>query len=179
MPPDRIMKALAHLVCVCAAASLCACGGGGGNSAYVPTTPDQCTLGLAYADGGNSGIAIRESTDWHPQTNEVARTFSPSCPLQKIERIQVEMCVSHTELDELKAQLLAPDNTRIDLPRSSPSGTCLGTSAPALITVVVNGDLLANAAPIQGSWRVQLRDQRPGYGSGTFIGWSLQLIGVR
>lgn len=173
------MKALVRLVCLCVAASLSACGGGGGGAPDVPATPDQCTLGLAYVNGQNSGIAIAETQDWTAQINEVARTFTPSCPLLKIERIQVQMCVAHTQLKELRAQLLAPNNSRIDLPLSAPESNCMGVSNHQLITVTVNGDLLAQPTGLNGNWRVQLRDLKPGFGSGSFIAWSLRLEGVK
>ncbi len=174
------MKRLPLLGLLGLTALLASCGGG---SAYVPTTPASCSLPLQYTNTATSnGIAIPESTNWSQINTEVNRSIS-SCGLQRIDKLTVALCLQHTDITELRAQLVSSNNSTVSLALQSASQTsaCPGLdndTRSLLLTTTLQGSSLNNTNQANGLWLVQVRDFVPGYASGSFIGWSLQLDGV-
>lgn len=158
---------------------LASCGGGG--SPYTPTTPASCSLALQYANASNnSGIAIAQSDDWTRINTEVRRSLS--CDLQRIQKWSVELCLMHPASDELHARLVSPDDSTVNLPLETAIRTtsCMGQDASHyLLSLTQENGTSANLTQSTGSWLIQVRDTVPGFGSGTLVGWSLRLEGLK
>lgn len=172
LPPAPARRGLAALACCALAGLLSACGGSAPEPAVSPSPAVQCDFGLRYANGASSGIAI------NPEARTVPRQFTP-CSLTQVQSATLGICLQHPNLAELEAQLIQPDGTAlaINLQTATRTGTtCLDSGA------LLNTSLPATALPrlvnAQGQWSLVVTDVQPGYGSGSLVGWSLELRGL-
>lgn len=149
---------------------LSACGGGGASTSTL-SRPVQCQLDLQYANGAQSGIAI------NPVANAVVRQFN-LCDIVTAESATLDLCIQHGNLSELSANLIWPDRSTLPLDLSTAShgsAACLFTGT--LLTITVPTASLVQFRNLQGNWGISVTDQVPGYASGSFVGWSLQVKG--
>ena len=154
---------LSVLVCT---ALVSACGGGSTSSAPVPQT---CGFGLVYADGGTSGYAVGAT----PAVS-VPKSITP-CGITQVQSVTLGLCVNPADVSELKVQLLGSGAaTLLNLSAAAPSGSCLLTGT--LYTAALP---LSAVGSITDSWRLSVEDIRPGYTSSYFVGWSLEVKGLK
>jgi hypothetical protein len=150
---------------------LTGCGGGSSPSGGSST---QCLLPLAYADGLSSGTRI------DPQAQAVNRQFS-ACSIQRVQSLNVGLCIGHAQINELSAQLLMPNGTVLNLPLqgvNSP-GSCLVGGQLYETTLAANP--LQSLTSLQGSWSVRVTDNNLVSTNpvGFLVGWSLQASGLQ
>ncbi len=153
---------------------LSACGGGSAPPPPVPVpvpVPQTCGFGLVYADGGTSGYAVGTT----PSVS-VPKYISP-CGLTQVQSVLLGLCVSPADVSELKVQLLSSSGTptQVSLSSASTAGSCLltGTLYTWSLPVSILGSGLTD------SWRLSVEDIRPGYNSSFFVGWSLEVKGLK
>lgn len=148
-------------------------GCGGGASETAASSPTQCEFGLRYANGISSGIAL------NPEARTVARQFT-SCSLKQIQSATLGICLQHPDISELDAQLIQPDGTplAIDLQSATRTGSACLDSGTLLNTALPAATLVRLVNP-QGQWSLVVTDLKPGYGSGSLVGWSLDIRGLQ
>jgi hypothetical protein len=150
---------------------LTACGGGS-NPAGGSST--QCLLPLAYADGMSSGIRI------DPQAQAVNRQFN-ACSIQRTQSLNVGLCLGHSQISELSAQLLMPNGTLLSLPLQgvNSAGACL--VGGQLYETTLPANQLQSLTSLQGPWTVRVNDNNPVSTTpiGFLVGWSLQASGLQ
>lgn len=173
-PPAAVRTGLATLACCAMAALLTGFLAGCGGSAPEPVAavPAQCDFGLRYANGASSGIAI------NPEARTVPRQFTP-CDLTQVQSATLGICLQHPDISELDAQLIQPDGTllALNLPSAVRTGTaCLDSGA--LLKLSLPATALPRLVNPQGQWSLVVTDLKPGYGSGSLVGWSLDLRGL-
>lgn len=163
---------LAALLCGAMAGLLAGCGGSSSPLPVAPTAA-QCDFGLRYANGASSGIAI------NPEARTVPRQFTP-CSLTQIQSGTLGICLQHPDIGELDAQLLGPDGTSlaIDLKAATRTGAACLDGGSLLNTTLPVAALPRLVSP-QGQWSLVVKDLQPGYGSGSLVGWSLDLRGLQ
>lgn len=157
------------LTFVACALALSGCGGGSSPTAAVPQT---CGFNLVYADGSTSGYAVGST----PAVS-VPKSITP-CGITQVQSVNLGLCVMPADVSELKVQLLGAGSTAVpvDLNTASISGTCLLTGS--LYTVSLPSSTLAGSG-ITDSWRLSVEDIRPGYINSYFVGWSLEVKGLK
>lgn len=160
---------------------LTSCGGGG--SPYVATTAADCALPLKYANGVSSGIAIAESSDWTRLNTELARTLA-ACPIERLQTVSLGLCIRHDRTGELTVKVTGPENNSTSLSLAGKAGVgdsaCTGLDPLArLFRLSLDIAPFSPMTTLNGPWLVQVRDSQPGFGSGTLIGWSLELQGLQ
>ena len=147
--------------------------GCGGSQPEAPAaSATQCDFGLRYANGASSGIAI------NPEARTVPRQFTP-CSLTQVQSATLGICLQHPDIGELEAQLIQPDGTplSINLQTATRTGAaCLDSGT--LLGAALPGAVLPRLINPQGQWSLVVTDLRPGYGSGSLVGWSLDLRGL-
>ena len=156
-----LARLLTLLVC---ALALSACGGGSSTPAPAATT-QTCGFGLVYADGNTSGYAVGTT----PAVS-VPKSITP-CGITQVQSVTVGLCVTPADMSELKVQLLGASSapTLVSLTTASPStGTLYNVPLPA-----------SSVGKITDSWRLSVEDIRPGYTSSYFVGWSLEVKGLK
>lgn len=161
---------LATLAGCVLAGLLAGCGGAASEPAAGMSA--QCEFGLRYANGVSSGIAL------NLEARTVPRQFTP-CSLTQIQSATLGICLQHPDLSELDAQLIAPDGSAlpIDLQTATRTGSaCLDSGA--LLGVALPAQALTRLAGAQGFWSLVVTDLKPGYGSGSLVGWSLDIRGL-
>jgi len=161
-----LARLLTLLVC---ALALSACGGGSSTPAPAATT-QTCGFGLVYADGNTSGYAVGTT----PAVS-IPKSITP-CGITQVQSVTVGLCVTPADMSELKVQLLGASSapTLVSLTTASPSGSCLLTGT------LYNVPLPASSVgKITDSWRLSVEDIRPGYTSSYFVGWSLEVKGLK
>ncbi len=166
------MRILNFLGATLAALLLAACGG-----TSTPPGPVQglCELPLKYADGISSGYAIGTSP-----TLSVPRQFN-TCAISQVQSASLGLCISHTQISELTAQLILPDNTRLalDLQNAPSSGTCLLTGQ--LLTMTLPNAALQKISGLRGNWQISVTDTNAVAPTpvGHLVGWSLSVGGLQ
>lgn len=162
---------LAHkLLLLACALALTACGGGSTTTAPTPV-PQTCRFDLTYADGLTSGYAVG------PLAISVPKSITP-CGITQVQSVSVGVCLTPAQTSELKVQLLGPGNLTVPLNLNAATvsaSACLLTGTLYTMTLPVN--TLGNG--INDSWRLSVEDTVPGYISSTFIGWSLEVKGLK
>jgi hypothetical protein len=161
------------------ATCLAACGGGG-SSAPAPVY-GTCTLALnGYANGQSSGVDILQNGP----TQAASRPLT-GCDISQLQSAQLKLCVQHTQLQELTAQLTLPvfSSTLGDLsPDTSASvadiNFCTFNNG-SLYTVSLPPSVISAVSSLNTSWNVAVVDQISNSNSGKFIGWSLILTGQK
>lgn len=144
--------------------------GCGGGSSPQSGTPQTCGFGLVYADGGTSGYAVGTI----PAVS-VPKSITP-CGITQVQSVTLGLCVNPADVSELKVQLLGASSAPVLLSLGSvaASGSCLLTGT------LYNVNLPTSAlGSITDSWRLSVEDTRPGYTSSYFVGWSLEVKGLK
>jgi hypothetical protein len=174
--PAAARTGLAALACCALLALLtgllAGCGGSASEPAAAAAAPVQCDFGLRYANGVSSGIAI------NPEARTVPRQFTP-CSLTQVQSATLGICLQHPDLSELDAQLIQPDGTALALNLQAATRTgaaCLDSGT--LLSMSLPTTALPRLLNPQGQWSLMLTDLKPGYGSGSLVGWSLDLRGL-
>lgn len=155
------------LSCLICAIALSGCGGG---SSPQASTPETCGFGLVYADGATSGYAVGSSA-----AVSVPKTLSP-CGITQLQSVSLGLCVSPADVSELQVQLQggASAPTLVNFGSAAPAGSCLLSGT--LYKVNLPTSVLSN---LGSSWRLLVEDTRPGYNSSYFVGWSLEVKGLK
>lgn len=152
------------------ALALTACGGGSSTPTPAPAA-QTCRFDLVYADGLTSGYAVA------PVATSVSKSITP-CGITQVQSVSLGLCISPASLSELKVQLLGPGNLVV------PVSLGAATASPA--SCLLTGTLYTASLPVNtlgnglnDSWRLSVEDTVPGYTSSTFIGWSLEVKGLK
>lgn len=162
-------------------ALLTSCGGGG--SPYVATTDAECTLALKYASG-TSGIAIAEGSDWTLLNTELSRPLS-ACKIERLQAANLGLCIRDDNPADLMVKVHGPQNSvtpglaLAGIPGVSENGCKAMDDRAQQFNLSLNISPFTSLATLDGSWLVQVRDTRAGFGSGTLIGWTLTFQGLR
>lgn len=168
------MKTLQTLCLLLAAGLLASCGGGG--SPYVATTDDSCTLSLPYPDGGSSGIAIPEGGLW---STGVSQRLS-GCAIERLQTIRLDLCLKHPSPGDIEARIDGPGVSDMRLSGTSAvEDTVCSALDPQARLLKLSTSASSSMTSLNGDWRVQVRDNRSGYGSGSLIRWSMRLDGLK
>jgi hypothetical protein len=152
------------------ALALTACGGGSSTPTPAPVS-QTCRFDLGYADGLTSGYAVA------PLATSVPKSITP-CSITQVQSVSLGVCITPAQTSELKVQLLGPGNLAVPVNLSTATispNTCLLTGALYTVTLPVN----ALGSGLNDSWRLSVQDTVPGYTSSTFIGWSLEVKGLK
>ena len=160
------------------AACLADCGGGGSAPAPVYAT---CTLALnGYAEGHSSGVDILQNGPTHA----VSRPLT-GCDISRLQSAQLKLCVQHTQIQELTAQLTLPvlSSTLGSLSPDTSASTadinfCTFNNG-SIYTVSLPPSVISAVSSLNTSWNVAVVDQVSNSYSGKFIGWSLLLTGQK
>ena len=155
------------LSCLICAIALAGCGGG---STPQANTPETCGFAPVYADGATSGYTVGSSA-----AVSVPKTLSP-CGITQVQSVRLGLCVSPADVSELKVQLQGGSSapTLVNFGSAAPAGSCLLTGT--LYNVNLPTSVLSS---VSNSWRLSVEDTRPGYNSSYFVGWSLEVKGLK
>jgi hypothetical protein len=167
-PP--VMTFAHKLLMLACAFALTACGGGSPAPAPAPAS-QTCRFELAYADGLTSGYQVM------PLATSVPKSITP-CGITQVQSVSVGVCLTPAQTSELKVQLLGPGNLKVPLNLSTATvspAACLLTGT--LYTVTLPANTLGNG--LNDNWQLSVEDTVPGYTSSTFIGWSLEVKGLK
>lgn len=179
MRNEPALKFLVPWLCLLSCTTLLsACGGESAPPPPPPVpvpvpmpVPQTCGFGLVYADGGTSGYSVGAT----PSVS-VPKYITP-CGLTQVQSVTLGLCVSPADVSELKVQLLSSSGTptQVSLSSVSAAGSCLLTGT------LYNWSLPASilGSGLTDSWRLSVEDIRPGYTSSFFVGWSLEVKGLK
>jgi hypothetical protein len=157
------------LLLVCALA-LTACGGGASAPPSTPS-PQTCRFDLVYADGMTSGYAVA------PRATSVPKSVTP-CGITQVQSVSLGVCITPAQTSELKVQLQGLGGLTVPVNMSAATvspASCLLTGTLYTVTLPVNS--LGNG--LNDSWLLSVEDTVPGYTNSTFIGWSLEVKGLK
>jgi hypothetical protein len=148
--------------------------GCGGGSSPPGGSNTQCLLPMAYADGISSGSRI------DPQAQAVNRQFS-ACSIQRVQSLNVGLCIGHAQFNELSAELLMPNGAVASLPLqgiNSPGACLVGGK---LYETTLPAEPLQSLTSLQGPWTVRVKDNNLVSTApiGSLVGWSLQASGLQ
>lgn len=143
--------------------------GGGSSAPPAVLVPQTCGFGLVYADGGTSGYAV------NPVAISVPKSITP-CGITQVQSVALGLCVSPADVSELRVQLLSAGSapTTVSLGSTLPSGACLDSGT--LYTVSLPTGALSS---ISDRWQLSVQDTVSGYNSSYFVGWSLEVKGLK
>lgn len=148
---------------------LAGCGGDGASSGGSGSPP--CDLSMAYADGGTSGRRI------DPVAQSIGRQFS-NCAIKRVQSLTVGICMAHTQINELSAQLVLPDGSAQNLNLQNISATCPGLIGGQLFQSTLTSTSLQSLQGVSGNWSVKVTDNNLATTSiGSLVGWSLRAEG--
>jgi hypothetical protein len=162
-----------RLACVGLVGSLILAGCGGGSPSSGGSAA-VCELPLAYANGGSSGNRI------DAVTQTINRQFNP-CPIQRVQTLTVGVCVDHSQINELSAQLFLPDGTaqNLNIQNANSAGTCLISGQ--LLQTTLTSNNLQSLRSLSGNWSVRVSDNNQVSITpiGSLVGWSLRAEGLQ
>ena len=168
------MKRLQTICLGVMAALLASCGGG--DSPYVAKTGVTCSLPLVFSNI-TSGIPIPDNEEW----SQTARNTVSGCAIEGLNSMRLSICLDHTVISDLEARVFRDSknkNEPISLSLAQgPGGACsIGGTAYQLN---MNIAPYADSPSLDGTWNIEVRDKRSGFGYGYFIGWSLEFKGYK
>lgn len=151
------------------------CGGGGGPapSAVPASTPQTCGFDLMYADGATSGYVVASTV------TSVPKSILP-CGITQVQSVTLGICLKPAQTNELKVQLLNTGNPAITLDLAT--ATVTSSSKCQLDQgTMYSMSLPSNAlsSNLNGNWQLSVQDTVPGFTSSTFVGWSLEVKGLK
>lgn len=165
-----VMNSASKLFLLTCTLTLTACGGGTSAPPAAPA-PLTCRFDLAYADGLTSGYAIA------PQATSVPKSITP-CGITQVQSVSLGLCITPAQTSELKVALLGPGKLTVPISLSTATvspATCLLSGTLYTVTLPVN--TLGNG--LNDSWMLSVEDTVPGYTSSYFVGWSLEVKGLK
>ena len=144
--------------------------GGGTSAPPANPVPQTCRFELAYADGSTSGYAVS------PVATSVPKTLMP-CSITQVQSVTLGLCISPADASELKVQLLGSGGTTVpvNLGTTTAAGSCLLTGSLYTVTLPTN----AVGSGLADSWQLSVQDTVSGYNSSYFVGWSLEVKGLK
>ena len=143
--------------------------GGGSSAPPASPTPQTCGFALVYADGGTSGYAV------NPLATSVPKSITP-CGITQVQSVTLGLCVSPADVSELKVQLLGSGGTTVpvNLATATASGSCLLTGSLYSVSLPIGA-----LSSITDRWQLSVQDTVSGYNSSYFVGWSLEVKGLK
>ena len=175
IPALMHMTATRPLLFLTCALAMSGCGGGGGATppAAPASTTQTCGFDLIYADGATSGYVVASTV------TSVPKSILP-CGITQVQSVTLGICLKPAQTNELKVQLLNAANTAITLDLAT--ATVTSSSKCQLDQgTMYNVSLPSNAlsSDLNGNWLLSVQDTVPGFTSSTFVGWSLEVKGLK